>query len=196
MNNYAPTIKERLPARLVFEHYGIHVNADGFCCCPFHGEKTASCKVYPGERGWHCFGCHAGGDVIDFAQKYFGLDFRAAAARLNDDFGLGLPIGKTLSRAEQAEANRRSMELKRKASERKRKREELEARWNKALEDFTACDIIKQNCAPVSPSSGYYDAFVYACLNVDRLWFELKEAEMAIFAFDQEEKSQKTQKEV
>lgn len=43
--NYADEIKQRLPAREMFEFYGFPVNRGGFACCPFHGEKTPSCKV-------------------------------------------------------------------------------------------------------------------------------------------------------
>jgi DNA primase len=99
---YSDEIKSRLTAREVFEFYGFNVNRAGFVCCPLHGEKTPSLKVYPGDRGWHCFGCHAGGDVLDFVQLYFGLNLPAACEKLNDDFNLGLPIGKPLSRQEQA----------------------------------------------------------------------------------------------
>lgn len=37
-----------------------------FILCPFHPEKTASCLVDPEKNTFHCFGCHAGGDQIDF----------------------------------------------------------------------------------------------------------------------------------
>lgn len=187
--NYADEIKRRLPAREVFERYGFHVNHEGYACCPFHGEKTPSCKVYPGDRGWHCFGCHAGGDVLDFEQKYFGLDFPDAVAKLNDDFGLGLPIGRTLTRAEQIEADRRNAERRRKAEEKRQRQDALRAAYEKALGKYTACDVIMLRCAPISPATGFPDAFCWAAKNIDRAWYELKEAEAALFAFQNEEKS-------
>ena len=36
-------------------------------CCPFHGEKTPSFYVY--DDGYHCFGCGAHGNAIDFLMK-------------------------------------------------------------------------------------------------------------------------------
>lgn len=192
MNNYpsryADEIKARLPAREVFERYGFHVNREGYACCPFHGEKTPSCKVYPGDRGWHCFGCHAGGDVLDFAQQYFGLNFQEAAAKLNDDFGLGLPIGKTLTRAEQTEADMRNAERRRKAEERKRLREALEKKWRKALDEFSMCDNIIRRCQPISPTTGFSDVFCWAAKNIDRAYAEMTEAQAKLFGFRQEEK--------
>lgn len=186
MNNYANEIKMRLPAREVFERYGFHANHEGFTCCPFHGEKTPSCKVYTGNRGWHCFGCHAGGDVLDFAQKYFGLGFVDAAAKLNDDFRLGLPIGKVLSWAEQNEARLREAERRRKAEAKRKRRQALQDAYEKALAKFTACDTIMLRCAPISPATGFSDVFCWAAENIDRAWYELKEAEAALFAFKNE----------
>lgn len=48
--------------------------------CPFHDEKTPSFSI-KGEK-YHCFGCGESGDVIDFVQKYFGLDFMGALKHL------------------------------------------------------------------------------------------------------------------
>ena len=56
--------------------------------CPFHSEKTPSFSVSP-ERGlFYCFGCHAGGDVIDFVMKRDGLTFPDAVALLAEEFAV------------------------------------------------------------------------------------------------------------
>ena len=36
------------------------------CVCPFHDDKNPSMKV---DRRFHCFGCQADGDVIDFVSR-------------------------------------------------------------------------------------------------------------------------------
>ena len=36
--------------------------------CPFHAEKTGSCNLFP-TGGFHCFGCGANGNSIDFLMK-------------------------------------------------------------------------------------------------------------------------------
>ncbi|MBU0960510.1 MAG: DNA primase, partial [Proteobacteria bacterium] len=46
--------------------------------CPFHGEKTPSFSVHPGQQFFYCFGCGASGDVYSFLMKYHNLDFPAA----------------------------------------------------------------------------------------------------------------------
>ena len=50
--------------------------------CPFHADGRASLIVYPETRSFYCFGCGAGGDVIDFVRRVAGLGFREAVARL------------------------------------------------------------------------------------------------------------------
>lgn len=44
------------------------------------------------SRGWHCFGCHKGGSVIDMCMLWYRITFRQAVVRLDADFGLGLPL--------------------------------------------------------------------------------------------------------
>lgn len=48
---------------------------DFWCCCPFHQEKTPSCKVDPSTQTWHCFGCGEGGDAITYIRKLDDVDF-------------------------------------------------------------------------------------------------------------------------
>jgi len=45
----------------------------GHVLCPLHEERTPSCLVFAEpERGWHCFGCGAGGRVYDLASALGG----------------------------------------------------------------------------------------------------------------------------
>jgi len=52
--------------------------------CPFHEEKTPSLKITPGKNLWHCFGCGAGGTVIDWVMKAEGVSFRHAVEILKE----------------------------------------------------------------------------------------------------------------
>lgn len=56
--------------------------------CPFHNEKTPSFAVNEGKNLYHCFGCEAGGDVIQFIQDIDSLDFREAILSLADRHGI------------------------------------------------------------------------------------------------------------
>lgn len=53
-----------------------------FACCPFHGEKTPSFSVNEEKQLFHCFGCGANGDVIDFVSSYSGVEFADACEML------------------------------------------------------------------------------------------------------------------
>ncbi len=94
MRDIAEQICERLTMREVAEQYGFTPNRAGFIHCPVHNEKTPSCKIFDGSRGWHCFGCGAGGSVIDFVEQLFNISFRQACVRLDNDFGLRLTADK------------------------------------------------------------------------------------------------------
>jgi DNA primase catalytic core len=58
--------------------------------CPFHQEKTASLHVSPDRRLFHCFGCKAGGSVLDFAMRIENLEFVDALHWLARKYGIDL----------------------------------------------------------------------------------------------------------
>lgn len=60
--------------------------------CPFHTEKTPSFTVSPAKQMYHCFGCGAGGDVIDFARHITGYEFADACRYLGIDLDDGVEI--------------------------------------------------------------------------------------------------------
>lgn len=86
----ADIIKQTVSAEQVAALYGITPNRSGFAVCPFHPDKDASLKLYPGTRGWTCFGCHRGGTVIDFEMQATGEGFIQAVRSLDDKLGLHL----------------------------------------------------------------------------------------------------------
>jgi hypothetical protein len=49
---------------------------EGKMCCPFHDERTPSLHVYSDH--FHCFGCGAHGDHIDWLMEVKGLDRKEA----------------------------------------------------------------------------------------------------------------------
>ena len=83
--NVFEAVKQSVTTRQAAEHYGIRVGRNGMCVCPFHDDKNPSMKV---DRRFHCFGCQADGDVIDFVSKLFQLSLYDAARKLAADFHL------------------------------------------------------------------------------------------------------------
>ncbi len=59
--------------------------------CPFHGEKTASFSVDPEKQLYYCFGCKAGGSVIQFIMDIERLEFQEAVKFLADQLHMPLP---------------------------------------------------------------------------------------------------------
>ncbi len=58
--------------------------------CPFHQEKTPSFYISPETGLYHCFGCHAAGDVISFVQQIENLDFNQAVRLLAEKYNIPL----------------------------------------------------------------------------------------------------------
>lgn len=50
--------------------------------CPFHDEKTPSFSVSSDKQIYHCFGCGAGGNVINFIMEHERLDFLSSVKLL------------------------------------------------------------------------------------------------------------------
>lgn len=73
-NDLVDVFSERVPLK--------QRGRDYWCCCPFHQEKTPSCKVDPSTQLWHCFGCGEGGDVYKFIEKIDDLEFPDAVRYL------------------------------------------------------------------------------------------------------------------
>jgi DNA primase len=64
-------------------HRLISQGKDLACRCPWHeGDETPSCIVTPATNLWHCFGCGAGGTVIDWVMRSHRVSFRHACELL------------------------------------------------------------------------------------------------------------------
>ena len=90
--NIFQEVKARVTARQVAERYGLKVRRNGMVCCPFHNDKHPSMKI---DRNYYCFACGAKGDAVNYVAVLFGLSQLEAAKKINKDFSLGIPIGKT-----------------------------------------------------------------------------------------------------
>lgn len=83
--NLFEAVKHSVSTRDAAEMYGIEVKRNGMACCPFHNDRTPSMKI---DQRYHCFGCGADGDSINFTAKLFDLSQKEAAEKLAADFGL------------------------------------------------------------------------------------------------------------
>jgi hypothetical protein len=79
-------VKQNICVPDAAEHYGLQVNRNGMCSCPFHEDRHPSMKL--NKRYFYCFGCGATGDVIDFTARLYNLSPKEAAEKLAQDFGI------------------------------------------------------------------------------------------------------------
>ena len=85
----AQTIRDSVTMDQILSLYGYRPK-HGFICCPFHGAKAPSLKIYKDTGGWHCYGCERGGSVIDFVMEHEGCNFPTAVRAIDDALHLGL----------------------------------------------------------------------------------------------------------
>ena len=148
-------VKENVTVRQAAEHYGVEVQRNGMCCCPFHDDRHPSMKL--NEDYFYCFGCGAHGDVIEFTARLFGLTNYEAVKKLAYDFGLDPdkpPAAAALKKPEYPLAKafqRDEMHCQR-----------VLCGYLHLLEDW------KERYAPSSPEEEWDDRFVEACQMLDR----------------------------
>ena len=78
-----------LPAQIPLAELIGQPLVDGKICCPFHADSTPSLHVYPDH--FHCFGCDAHGDHIDWLMMVEGKSREAAIRILETRDGSTLP---------------------------------------------------------------------------------------------------------
>lgn len=179
-NPFTLAIMAAVPMKQVCEMYGIEVNRQKFACCPFHSEKTPSMKIYDNDGGFFCFGCHAGGNVVNFVERYFDLTFWETIVKMNSDFSLGLPVGRPPTLREKRLAEKRKKEIEAKKEERNR----LQAEYDKALADYIAIDKQFNEYKPKSPDEPPHPLFIEALQKKDNLSLKLDEAEDRLRNYD------------
>ena len=61
---------------------------DFWCCCPFHEEKTPSCKINDDNGSYYCFGCGAKGDIFTIYTDLYNFSFPDAVKELAQRAGI------------------------------------------------------------------------------------------------------------
>ncbi|WP_434525772.1 DNA primase [Photorhabdus asymbiotica] len=80
-------IIELIDVRVPLKKQGKNYHA----CCPFHNEKTPSFTVNGDKQFYHCFGCGAHGNAIDFLMNHDRLEFVESIEELAAMHGLEVP---------------------------------------------------------------------------------------------------------
>lgn len=183
--NYAKIIKGQVSSPELFSFYGFERNRAGFICCPFHGEKTPSMKVYDGDRGYCCFGgCGARGDIIDFVQRLFGLSFVDAQAKINEDFNLGLPIGAGADPDRRRQLRLEADKRRKQQQTAKETRERLNAAYDRALDAWIRLDRQRRQNVPKTPIEPISDEYAEAVKKIDYAAYMVDVAEGRRYAYE------------
>jgi DNA primase len=87
-------IKAKIPISLELEKKTkiIKKGKDVWCCCPFHNEKTPSCKINDDLGNFYCFGCGAKGDIFTIYQDLFNYTFLDAVKELSERAGVKINL--------------------------------------------------------------------------------------------------------
>lgn len=142
--------------RRIIARYGYRLNTNGFMHCPFHSEKTASFKLYANNTRWHCFGCGADGDAVDFVKRTEWVNTDAAVGIVNEICGLGLPVKNKAPTLRQIKCIKdRTEQIEREREALKRANDDMD----RLIEKLCMLDRIVTAAAPKAPAdeiSGTY----------------------------------------
>ena len=152
-------VKQSVAVREAAEMYGIAVGRGGMACCPFHDDRHPSMKV---DTRFHCFGCGADGDVIDFTARFYDLSPKEAAEKLALDFGLAY--------GSQAPPRRRYVRQKTEAQKLKEKREHG---WRVLTDYYHLLRKWETDYSPKTPDENPHPRFMEAIQKKDYMGYLL-----------------------
>lgn len=176
--NFAAIIKERVSSREMLESVGVAVDRRGMAKCPFHGDGDASLKVYRDtRRGWHCYGCHAGGDVMDFAKLWWGVSFTEAMDRINEAFALGLPLHEKPKGDEMKKLREDIRRRQKEQNAHEKAITEAEEAYFKAFEAWLTNEQVIRFERPRGPQEPMSEEFIYAITHQAEIRDNLEMAE-------------------
>ena len=162
--NFSDEIMERVKMADVVERYH-RVGRRNRTSCPFHNGKDNN-LCYDGVV-YHCWVCGAKGNVITFVMNYFGIDYRTAIAKINEDFKLGLPVDGRMTLRQRKELRERDAERRKKREVEEREKREWEELKDRLFGEYVRLDRNLTDYAPKSPEEDFHPLYVEAVNNID-----------------------------
>ena len=154
-------VKQSVTTRQAAERYGIRVERNGMCRCPFHDDSTPSMKL---DRRYYCFGCGATGDVIDFVSRLRGISSKEAATLLAQDFAIPYEDG----------AGKKSKPRQQNTNEQNFQHMEHYC-FRVLLDYYRLLCCWKEDYAPQTPEDDYHPRFVEALQKLSLVEYLLDE---------------------
>ena len=180
--NYANEIKDRVKMPEILKLYGIEMNRNGRIKCPLHGGTDYNCGVK--DNYLHCFVCGESVDQIGFMQKYFGLSFLDSIAKLNEDFGLNLPIGQKIRSPQRMAMARANFEREKKRREEERRAKEIDDAYWRAYDEVLRLSRNKRDFAPKNPGEELHPLYVEALTFLEQAKHELEMADIERYKYE------------
>lgn len=98
------TVRDKVSAYEAGKVLGLNPDRYGRCACPVHHGTDRNCMLWKDNRGWYCYVCRTGGDVIRLAERVLECSFPEAVEWLNSAFQLGLPLDREYNPDERRDA--------------------------------------------------------------------------------------------
>lgn len=174
MNNEADALrlKQAVSIESVLTRYGVELKNNSFALCPFHSENTPSFRVYKQDNNFHCFGCGAHGDAIDFVRMLFRLSFRQALLKIDTDFALGLFNKVSSSEFCRSSFLQRAALAKR--TREKQKRDWAEENYWKAFDQCKKLEENRERFRPKSSEEELHPLFVESLVELEHQKYVLE----------------------
>ena len=154
-------VKQSVTTRQAAERYGIRVERNGMCRCPFHDDSTPSMKL---DRRYYCFGCGATGYVIDFVSRLRGIGSKEAASLLAHDFSI----------SHEGSTDKPSKPRQQNIDEQNYQHMERYC-FRVLLDYYRLLCCWKEGYAPQTPEDGYHPRFVEALQKLSLVEYLLDE---------------------
>lgn len=166
-------VKSAVTTRQAAEFYGVDVKSNGMARCIFHNDRNPSMKL---DKRYHCFGCQADGDVINFVAGLFGLRNKEAAEKIANDFGISYDIWKPdrKKHAGRAKKIRHRTQIEQISMARQSLFEETEQVFYRILtEYYHLLKEWKEERAPKTPDENWDEYFCEALKNLTEVEYIL-----------------------
>lgn len=165
---YAPRIADAVsPEQALTMYVPGYRPRNKFALCIAHQEDTPSMRI--GPKYVHCFGCGFFGDSIEIVKRLFDIGALAALTKLNNDFGIGLPLGRRPTLRESMEIKARADKI---AKERRDLKEERLARFERRIDlekQLILLEDILNESRPTDRDAPFGSLFTYYTPKIEYL---------------------------
>ena len=142
--------------------------------CPIHNGDNYNLAFT--DKLYHCHKCGEGGDVIRFVQHVLNINFMCAVRKINEDFGLNLPLDRKPTLREQREAEIRQREILVEKAKTEAAKQAYDALYGSLWDEYARLDKQRRDYAPQSIDEEINPLYVeavtrigYICYRIDTL---------------------------